>query len=179
MKKLIKGFVSLVLAYASTNASAAVIYEWQSGGNTIAYVSFKDTVASYDSYWSVSSGEFLIDQVEGGYSGISILFPGLGFVSPVSGDLEVINDFGSNDGSEMDFGYLFGSIMFADGSIWTDVTFNLSPTLDTNTLDAAADGLGNPTVGTGHAVSAVPVPAAIWLFGSGLIGLIGLARRKR
>ena len=28
------------------------------------------------------------------------------------------------------------------------------------------------------AVSVVPVPAAVWLFGSGLIGLIGVARRK-
>ncbi len=28
-------------------------------------------------------------------------------------------------------------------------------------------------------VSAVPVPASIWLFGSGLIGLIGLAKRKK
>ena len=28
-------------------------------------------------------------------------------------------------------------------------------------------------------ISAVPVPAAVWLFGSGLIGLIGLARRKK
>ena len=28
-------------------------------------------------------------------------------------------------------------------------------------------------------VSAVPVPAAVWLFGSGLIGLIGIARRKK
>jgi hypothetical protein len=27
-------------------------------------------------------------------------------------------------------------------------------------------------------VSAVPVPAAVWLFGSGLIGLAGIARRK-
>lgn len=27
--------------------------------------------------------------------------------------------------------------------------------------------------------SAVPVPAAVWLFGSGLIGLVGLARRKK
>jgi len=27
-------------------------------------------------------------------------------------------------------------------------------------------------------VSSVPVPAAVWLFGSGLIGLIGIARRK-
>ena len=28
-------------------------------------------------------------------------------------------------------------------------------------------------------VSSVPVPAAVWLFGSGLIGLIGMARRKK
>ena len=28
-------------------------------------------------------------------------------------------------------------------------------------------------------VSAVPVPAAMWLFGSGLLGLLGVARRKR
>jgi len=28
-------------------------------------------------------------------------------------------------------------------------------------------------------VGVVPVPAAVWLFGSGLIGLLGLARRKR
>lgn len=28
-------------------------------------------------------------------------------------------------------------------------------------------------------VSAVPIPPAIWLFGSGLIGLIGMARRKK
>ncbi len=28
------------------------------------------------------------------------------------------------------------------------------------------------------AVAVVPVPAAVWLFGSGLIGLIGVARRK-
>ena len=28
-------------------------------------------------------------------------------------------------------------------------------------------------------VGAVPVPAAIWLFGSGLLGLVGMARRKK
>jgi hypothetical protein len=28
-------------------------------------------------------------------------------------------------------------------------------------------------------VGAVPVPAAVWLFGSGLLGLIGIARRRR
>jgi hypothetical protein len=34
-------------------------------------------------------------------------------------------------------------------------------------------------VGSGVGVSAVPVPAAAWLFGSGLIGLTGVVRRKR
>ena len=32
--------------------------------------------------------------------------------------------------------------------------------------------------GTIASVSAVPVPAAVWLFGSGLLGLVGVARRK-
>ena len=37
-----------------------------------------------------------------------------------------------------------------------------------------------PTAALSHAAgySVVPVPAAVWLFGSGLIGLAGLARRK-
>jgi hypothetical protein len=30
-----------------------------------------------------------------------------------------------------------------------------------------------------ESVSAVPVPAAAWLFGSGLLGLVGVARLKK
>lgn len=40
-------------------------------------------------------------------------------------------------------------------------------------------GSGNSLHVTGYSVSAVPVPAAVWLFGSGLLGLIGVARRKK
>lgn len=40
----------------------------------------------------------------------------------------------------------------------------------------AADTMGSLVVSE---VSAVPVPAAVWLFGSGLIGLIGVARRRK
>jgi len=51
------------------------------------------------------------------------------------------------------------------------------------------DGIeGNPFAGEAFPVvfpsmwveiAPVPVPAAVWLFGSGLLGLIGVARRKK
>ena len=39
--------------------------------------------------------------------------------------------------------------------------------------DAASGGIAN------YSISEVPIPAAVWLFGSGLLGLIGIARRKK
>jgi len=39
--------------------------------------------------------------------------------------------------------------------------------------------LSDNTGGISLNVSAVPVPAAVWLFGSGLLGLVGVARRNR
>jgi hypothetical protein len=37
----------------------------------------------------------------------------------------------------------------------------------------------DPTLGKVSYVSAVPVPAAVWLFGSGLLGLVGISRRRK
>ena len=37
----------------------------------------------------------------------------------------------------------------------------------------------NPNYSLHIAPSAVPIPAAVWLFGSGLLGLVGIARRKK
>jgi hypothetical protein len=54
-------------------------------------------------------------------------------------------------------------------------------------LDGAADDINPPLSGSPFTIDpgvvtaqigAVPVPAAIWLFGSGLLGLVGVARRK-
>ncbi len=56
----------------------------------------------------------------------------------------------------------------------------LDPLIDTN--DNAADfmALDTPTPGSiPGQVSAVPAPAALYLFGSGLLGLVGMARRSQ
>lgn len=60
----------------------------------------------------------------------------------------------------MDFGY--------------DITTLTSPTSLEFYLRSAAPGDWFRVI----TVSAVPVPPAVWLFGSGLLGLVGVARRK-
>lgn len=44
-----------------------------------------------------------------------------------------------------------------------------------STIPERNDGYFGPNL----RIEAIPVPAAVWLFGSGLIGLIGIARRKK
>lgn len=52
-----------------------------------------------------------------------------------------------------------------------------------NALELVDDYTIDPDLGNNYAslevtISAVPIPAAAWLFGSGLLGLIGIARKK-
>ena len=55
--------------------------------------------------------------------------------------------------------------------VWSDVSFNRVEIRD---LTGSA---GDEYFGEFY-TSAVPIPPAVWLFGTGLIGLIGVARRK-
>ncbi len=77
-----------------------------------------------------------------------------------------------------------GTALFAVNSItlW-GASDNVVSMLDVNlcsndywSYNDNAQFCGN--LATWAASSAVPVPAAVWLFGSGLVGLVGLARRK-
>jgi hypothetical protein len=70
-------------------------------------------------------------------------------------------------------GNLANCLPFSDDSIGGDpMTSNATNTHNAN-LDVMSMHLES------IASSPVPIPAAAWLFGSGLLGLIGLARRKR
>jgi len=61
-----------------------------------------------------------------------------------------------------------------DFSIGVDGIFtNILLTFQDTSSEFALAGALNPPP------AAVPVPAAVWLFGSGLLGLVGVARRKK
>jgi len=49
---------------------------------------------------------------------------------------------------------------------------------DGQTFDSTAITNGKPQSFAAFGVTTVPVPAAVWLFGSGLLGMVGFARRK-
>jgi len=78
-----------------------------------------------------------------------------GGIVPLPEDLTLAYDFGLINAIGSSY-----SNFILDPNIWTGAQYEF-------------DIYGNDPL-----VSSVPVPAAVWLFGSGLIGLIGIARRK-
>jgi hypothetical protein len=84
-------------------------------------------------------------------------------------------------------GYTFSSPDVTNEAM--DSVYNLSFTFAHNANDlvlnfsaAGLQGIADESWGLDNvqvAVAPVPVPPAVWLFGSGLLGLIGVARRKR
>ena len=92
--------------------------------------------------------------------------------------------------NSMDVNFGAGDITFSLGSFYS-LDFNADDGVNGATADFdsfftsfASDNGGGSTkdiAGTWISYSqvVVPVPAAVWLFGSGLLGLVGVARRKR
>ena len=73
-------------------------------------------------------------------------------------------------------------IDLADTAGWgvdTDVDIDITNTLAAATTDSGElSRVQKKLGGVGLTITAVPVPAAVWLFGSGLLGLAGFARRR-
>ena len=68
------------------------------------------------------------------------------------------------------------------GNIWGTYGFDFTATGPSMALSIQGISLpaGTAYIGLDNvSVNAVPLPAAVWLFGSGLIGLMGVARRKK
>lgn len=88
----------------------------------------------------------------------------------------------SQNGGFTVFGQVLGNGMDIIDAISTLPTYNITgihpafTDVPLNGYDGAFDA-ANQLVYVNN-ISSVPIPAAVWLFGSGLIGLIGLARSK-
>ncbi len=87
--------------------------------------------------------------------------------------------------------YSWGSNITPGGTTDVMAAFTNPPVFDPNEhyyafvaggsvipLTVAIDLVVNDETGAGD-VGAVPIPAAVWLFGSGIAGLLGITRRKR
>jgi len=93
---------------------------------------------------------------------------GLGFLNK---GVDVGNTFGFIGGPQTQN----SSVFTASNSFIGDLAYDLMEVKVDFALTA------NSSVGISGFVqqTVVPVPAAVWLFGSGLIGLVGMARRKK
>ncbi len=156
---------------------------------TINPAAFADmTVGGYDGSAPASTG------TEAEYATTSIAtfqFGGFGPVAVYTSETD-----GVNSGFAPVTGDLTGTDLSLDLSSWTAYwngnSFNQGGMINT-TVDGSGnftatwlapvnggpfDGQNGDWTVTGT-VSAVPVPAAVWLFGSGLVGLAGIARRRK
>ena len=118
-----------------------------------------------------ASGSFDYDATSDVYSNINITSTGT-YNSFSSGNAVYLDASGSYLSNLAILNFNFDTALTdAGGTISTSVEETLFYTFPP--LPTLLTGSGFVT-----AAPAVPIPAAIWLFGSGLIGLIGVARRK-
>ena len=105
------------------------------------------------------------------YSGISFLdisisLDNINFTTVASGLVPVDNPLYLDYGAEV-FGFGSQSARY--------IQFDVGDCPQPDGNSSLLCGIGEVAFST----SAVPIPAAVWLFGSGLLGLVGMARRKK
>jgi hypothetical protein len=143
---------------------------------------------SYDS-WSTSTdknqdgfGQFDMVVSDNGFSRQD---PLMFWISGVDGDTIDTYSLASQSGDNGATNYWFtahvtdfntgeyGWRTTTDGENCSEGEANCIYQLLTSAYFTGGDGFGGPPAGV------IPVPAAVWLFGSGLLGLVGVARRRK
>jgi hypothetical protein len=187
MKMIAKYTAGLLLIVCSAASHAAMtVWVVESGqgplSNSQGVLEVTAGTTSLDLYYGLSGGE-----ISYGYDFI-LDITGSGSISNVSGgDSDPLaggvfgsgwrqfgGDFLGETGSAV-LGFSFdftatagAALLINGGSSYTNSSF-----LDEGILPATLANV------SGEELATVPVPAAVWLFGSGCVGLIGFARRKK
>ncbi len=189
-KTILAGAIALSLGAVATSASAISI----------------DITAMVFGSTSVASGTINTDNIGDTFTGTFFSAPWVaatmetftttGVALNYAGSSSFYDDVATTSIDEGAFDYAF-TLSAGQVAFGTYFTWSVNP--DIPVLAVFDCGAGNPgdacTGVPGHpmqigpfpgqdptfngVVSTVPVPAAVWLFGSGLLGLVGVARRRK
>ena len=176
--------LGIAMSMASSNATAAQIILDFPSTNSILSGTCTGPLGAGGGGVCLNSGDTLTET-----------FIATGLNSTTSTNLVFSMDNGTSPGVLNEFDVLINGSVIGDfqflssgaGILNFDLTFNHAEILgDDYTLQMVAtttvpnvQGSWNWIAGGTATLTAVPVPAAVWLFGSGLLGLIGLARKEK
>ena len=178
--KFLKSALITIALILSVNVNAALIT-----------ADFTSTVLDGDFAGSVAVGSFTYEDsliTGSGYESINV-FQGLTVNLIVFGqefseqdDIDITNglpalEFNNGIAFNLDF-WISENPEWSDGYYATDVT-SINQSGINSIGEFSLNEVAEDSFEGNFTVSAVPVPAAVWLFSSGLIGLVGLAKRKK
>lgn len=168
--KIYKILCGIALGVACISAQAATIY-WEPTDGDVNF--------SYTTTAGYSLGIFDVDDFNSEQNNPLILNTGAG-----ADRVDIVaagNNFIATSAVTSDWITLFNDSQFVialtDNVDWYELTFWFELAAGSNIYDIDFSNGSVLTIDVTPTV--VPVPAAVWLFGSGLIGLAGLARRKK
>lgn len=160
---------------------------WEKANEWIAAMNASDSGAGYLGYndWILPSA--LNQDDSGPCSGADCTDSDMGhlFYTELSGT-SGSSILGSGDTDLNLFSNIQISLGAGDATYWTSTTNASNTARAWNFSFADGEQSHNFKVNAGYVwavrvgdVTAVPIPAAVWLFGSGLLGLVSMARRKK
>ena len=155
-----------------SGASGNDLTRWTTGYSDIVNVieNEPDGAAGYSITFTADPGfEVSLSSLDMGNFGPAITVPGLSITDGGGAVLYSVANIVLPANSDPSIAFSFPAAVQAS-------TLNLY--IDTNGLGGFSDNVGLDNIQFSQ-VSAVPVPAAAWLFGSGVLGLVGVARCRK
>ena len=171
--KSILGAMCACLVFVSNAAFASIVHL---GSSATANINVYDTTD-----WSpVSQTNLGIGSIQ------AIAFGADGFAylgSSATANISVYDptDWSLVSQTNLGIGAISAAAFGADGFAYlgSSATANINVYDPTDWSLVSQTNLGIGAISAAAFASPVPIPAAVWLFGSGLLGLIGVARRKK
>ena len=187
---------TLILALAATGANASIIYDVDRTfyddtgmvtGTVTGFITTNGTIGTLVvgdiEDWSLTLSA---DNINGGIPDTIVMAGGVtslaGTAVEATIDGQLTFDFGADEDSLLFLAGASNNFWCLETQFCTGDGINFAEQIGRNDNGQSVAQLveyDNTTTIVFANAAVIPVPAAVWLFGSGLLGLIGFARRKR